>query len=274
MKALPAPGQPEAPTGIGEALRRARIDQGLSLHALAFDLNLSVQLLEAVETEAWDRIPPGRERPYTRQIAERLGVDPADFSERWNQLPGSPDQEPADPRREHMERILMGALTAGSMLLVLWLVVPGRNLRHPALALPAVTEHDAPARWNPAEPAGPYPVVGEVLPEVPVNEDGILVNLRAQDTCEVRITRDGDPAEQRRSLRISDPWRLRVKGPFTITLDNGGVATLDVAGRRIRSGAAVGEPWTGRFGENGAWLVPEVTFSKEPTAPESDQEGE
>ena len=277
MEALRGEGasQDGTPTGIGEALREARIAQGLSLHALAFDLNLSVRILEAIEAEAWGRVPPGRERPYTRQIALRLGLDPAAFSDRWGQLPGAPDQEPADPRREHLERILMGALTGGTMLLVLWLVVPGRNLRHPAAQVPILAERAAPARWVPSEPAGPYPVVGEVLPEVPVNEEGVLVALRAQDACSATVARDGDPAVLQRSLRTSDAWRLRVKGPFSISLDNGGVAQLDVAGRRIRVGTALGQPWTGRFGENGAWIVPEPVVSKEPpTAPESDQEGE
>lgn len=262
--------------GIGEALREARIAQGLSLYALAFDLNLSVHLLEAIESEAWERLPPGRERPYARQVAERLGMDPAAFSEQWSQLPGSPDQEPADPRREHMERILMSALTAGTILLVLWLVVPGRNLRHPHPEAAIPEEHAVPARWVPSEPAGLYPVVGEVLPEVPVNEEGVLITMRSQDTCDVTVAKDQDPGSaQKRSLRVSEPWRLRVKGPFSITLDNGGVVVLDVAGRRIRHGTAVGEPWTGRFGENGEWIVPEPVVSQNPpTAPETDQEGE
>lgn len=267
-------GAEGAPKGIGDALRQARIAQGLSLHALAFDLNLSVRVLEAVEAEAWDRVPQGRERPYARQIAERLGVDPEAYSEQWNQVPGSVEQEPPDPRREHQERILMGALSAGTLLLVLWLVVPGRNLRRPQGQPEVAVDRTGPSRWKPSEPEGPYPVVGEVLPEVPVNEEGVLVSMRAQDTCEVTVGRDPASA-QKRSLRVSDPWRLRVKGPFTISMDNGGVVVLDVAGRRIRHGTAVGEPWTGQFGENGEWIVPEVPVDRNPpTAPETDQEGE
>ena len=276
MEALTAEEGAPGATGIGEALREARITQGLSLYALAFDLSLSVHIVEAIEAEAWDRVPPGRERPYTRQIAERLGLDPEAFSEQWQQLPGSTEQEAPDPRREHLERILMGALTAGTALVLLWLVVPGRNLRQPRALAPALVDRAGPARWMPSEPAGPYPVVGEVLPEVPVNEEGVLVALRAQDTCGVTITRDQEPASaQKRALRISEPWRLRVKGPFTVALDNGGVVVLDVAGHRIRHGTAVGEPWTGRFLENGEWMVPETVVSKNPpTAPETDQEGE
>jgi hypothetical protein len=186
------------------------------------------------------------------------------------------DPEPPDPRREQMERVLMGALTAGTILLVLWLVVPGRNLRPDKPRAVPAEEHAAPARWKPLEPAGPYPVVGEVLPEAPVTEEGVLVSLRGLDTCEATVAREGDPASsQHRTLRVSEPWTLRMKGPFTVSLDNAGVVILDVAGRRIRHGGAVGEAWIGRFGENGEWIQPEAPVNPNPpTAPESDQEGD
>lgn len=264
------------PEGIGGILRRARLDQGLSLYTLAYDLNLSVHVLEAVEAEAWDCVPPGRERPYVRQVAERLGVDLAAHPEAFGRLPGAMDPEPPDPRRERMERILMGSLTAGSILLVLWLIVPGRNLRPGKTQARPGEDGALPLRWKPQVQTGPYPVVGEVLPEAPVTEEGVLIFLRGQDTCEASVARDGDPASTlQRTLRVSDPWTLRVKGPFTITLGNAGVVILDVAGKRIRHGAAVGEAWTGRFGANGDWIVPEAPVDPgPPTAPESDQEGE
>ena len=46
----------------------------------------------------------------------------------------------------------------------------------------------------------------------------------------------------------------RVKGPFTLSLDNAGVVSVEVAGHSIRHGQSVGEPWTGRFGADGQWL--------------------
>jgi transcriptional regulator with XRE-family HTH domain len=272
-------GAEGVPAGMGAVLREARIAQGLSLYALAFDLNLSVHLLEAIETEAWDRLPPGRERPYVRQVAERLGVDPGAFAAQWSRLPGASDPEAPDPRREHQERVLMGVLSAGTVLLALWLVVPGRSLRQPRTVEATPELRSAQAPWKPSEPAGPNPVLGEVLPEVPVNEEGVLVLMRSQDACEVTVARDGDPAPpQKRTLRVSEPWRLRVKGPFSITLENAGVVILDVAGHRIRQGAAVGETWTGYFQDNGEWIPPMPPEEKNPpSAPESDpsvQEGE
>jgi hypothetical protein len=283
FKGYPNPGDgpgPGGPAGIGEVLRSTRINQGLSLFVLAHELNLSVPILEAVEAEAWDRLPPGRERPHTRLIAERLGVDLASFHEQWNQLPGALEQEPPDPRRESMERLLVSGITVGSLALLLWLVVPGPSLKRTPRAA-AVGEVDSrPAPWVPTNPAGPYPVVGEVLPEVPVNDEGVLISMRAMDTC-VAVIQPGSNGQgqpgpaQTRPLRVSEPWQVRVKGPFTISLDNAGVVALDVAGRHVRIGHTVGEPWTGRFDGNGEWLAPvEAMPQNPPTAPETDQNTE
>jgi len=268
------------PEGIGATLRTARLAQGLSLFALAHELNLSVQILEAVELEAWDRLPEGRERPHTRQIAERLGVDLGSFPDQWRQLPGVQDQEPPDPRQESIERILMSALTVGSVGLLLWLVVPGRSLRQGRVQPQQGEVHTGPSPWVQKDPASSFPVVGEVLPEAPLNEEGILVSMRALDACEAVIqgpealgqTSASPSAIQHRSLRVSEPWHLRVKGPFTLSLDNAGVVALEVAGRRIRHGRNVGEAWTGRFEANGEWDVPPPPEPlSPPTAPETDQ---
>lgn len=263
------------PAGVGGILRKARLEQGISLYALGFDLSISVRILEAIEADAWDRVPPGRERPYARQVAERLGVDLASLPDQWNQLPGGMEQEASDPRRERMERVLMGGLTAGTVLLVLWLVVPGRSLRRDRIVVAQASDRTPPLRWAPGAPAGPFPVVGEVLPEAPVNDEGVLVALRALDTCQVTVTPDQGGGGQARTMRVSDPWRLRVKGPFTISIDNAGMVVLDVAGRRVRHGGALGEAWTGRFSQAGELIVPEEPASKvPPSPPETDQEGE
>ena len=273
MAAEGAPARQAGPTGIGAALKAARLAQGFSLYALAHELKLSVQLLEAVEAEDWTRIPDGRERPHTRQIAERLGVDLGTFLEQWRELPGAQEQEPRDSRQEALERVLMSALTVGSVVLLLWLVVPGRSLRQGRAETVQGELRRAPAPWVPKDAAGLYPVVGEVLPEAPLNKDGVLVSMRAMDTCSAVIQGpDPNGAVQRQALRVSEPWHLRVKGPFTVTLDNAGVVALEVAGHRIRHGRNVGESWTGQFAENGDWKDPEPVETKPlPRVPDPDQ---
>jgi hypothetical protein len=117
-----------------------------------------------------------------------------------------------------------------------------------------------------------------MLPEAPRTEQGLLVNLRAQDACEAVVESEG---AQRlvRTLRVSDPWRLRVKGPFTLTLSNAGVVKVEVAGAPVPHGAAVGAAWTGRFDAEGRWLKPPAPRSPQvapetPPGGESEPEGE
>lgn len=255
--------------GLGVALERARLGKGLSREVLARELNLSIAVLEAIEQEQWDRLPPGLERPVTRQVAERLGVDPEAFANSWESVPGAVEAEPPDPRRDLLERLVMGVLTLGSVGLLLWLVIPGRRIRTGAGAGP---RHAPPPIHTPIympPPDQPYPVLGEVLPEAPRTEDGVLVSLRVLDSCEARIERED--GTEGRVLQVSEPWRLRIRGAFTIRLDNAGVVKLEVAGRPIAHGQSVGEAWQGRFGAEGQWLRQPVPEPKvRPSAPETD----
>ncbi|MBK8793608.1 MAG: helix-turn-helix domain-containing protein [Holophaga sp.] len=258
-------------TSLGAILRGARVAKGLSQQNLAQDLRMPVHLLAAIEADDWPRVPPGRERPLARRIALHVGLDLESCVEAWNQVPGALAQEAPDPKRERLERILTGVLTAGSVALLLWLVVPGRGIK----GEDSRSESHAPASvgtaWVPRTSTSVYPVLGEVLPEAPINADGILVNLRALDTCTGKIAANG--LETIQTLRVSEPWTLRVKGPFTLALDNAGVVTLEVAGRRILHGVAVGEPWTGRFDDEGRWILPEDLAPKVPLhIPQSETE--
>lgn len=267
---------------IGETLRSRRVAQGLSLFALAHELNLSVSIIEAVEAEAWHRLPKGRERPHTRLIAERLGVDLDLFLDQWDQLPGTIEQELPEPHREFLEKALVSTIMACSLI---WLVIPGPNLKRPMHVVSSTgkdVDLATPPSWTLKDQTSSYPVSGEVLPEVPVNSEGVIVSMRAIDTCEAsikqykNINNPNVQSEQKRMLLVSEPWRLRVKGPFTISLNNAGVVAVEVAGRCIRNGCSVGEPWSGQFGANGEWLLP-AAAAKQPkgrphTAPEADQE--
>lgn len=260
----------EAPPSLGATLREAREAAGLSREDLAQELNLSKRHLEAIEGDAWELMPPGRARPLARQVAERLGVDLDAQVEAFQCVPGLPEEEPLDPKRDRLEHLAMMGVGVASVLLVLWLVVPG-----PRLGKKLVSDRPGllPGQGLPSPPPpskAPYPVLGELIPEAPINAEGILVSLRALDGCSARIESEG-AAPQDHALRVSEPWRLRVKGPFTLTLDNAGVVNLEVAGRRVHHGQSVGQAWTGRFDAEGRWLrpvEPEVTD----TPPTDDQD--
>lgn len=264
---------------VGQLLQQARVAKGLSREALALELKLPLRHIEAIEADDWAALPAGRPRPLARQLGYRLGVDLEYHTGAFQIVPGGPESEPTDPRQERLERVVMGLLTAASVLVVLWLVVPGPRLgRKPTPSylstLPRATLPPPPA---PSE--APYPVLGELLPEAPLNEQGVLVSLRAMDACEVRIeaqpgTGGGPPMQpQARTLRVSEPWRLRVKGPFTLTLGNAGVVNVEVAGRHVPHGQSIGEVWTGRFDAEGRWVMPALpALPAEPPVPDDEAE--
>lgn len=266
MEAVTPPAEPE---GIGERLRQARVAQGLSQETLARELRLPLRLLIAIEQEDWKQIPPGRERPLARLVASRVGLDLDQHQSAFEELPGGIEQESPHPQHEAMERLLMGAISLGSIALLAWLVVPGRGLKS-RIPTTEVSRSASPlAPYVPSAQKMPFPVLGEVLPEAPINEEGIRVSLRAMDTCEAQI--QSPSALQKHSLRVSEPWSVRVKGPFTLSLDNAGVVEVEVAGHRIQHGKNVGEPWVGSFGADGILILPpKPKLESPPTAPETE----
>lgn len=255
--------------GLGELLRRARAAKGLSMEMLARELNLSPQVLLKLESEAWESLPSGQARPLVRQVARRLDVDVDAYREAFDRLPGAPESDAPDPRDERIEQIVMGVLTVGCAGLLAWLVIPGRDLRKGALPAMAADAAPAPAQARVDSPERQaYPVLGEVMPEAPRTEEGTLVSIRVLDACRAHLA--GEGLDRSRDLRVSEPWLLRIKGPFTLTLDNAGVATVEVGGRRIRHGQSVGEPWTGRFGADGQWLRTTPPIPEAATGPETE----
>jgi len=63
-------------TSIGEALRRERTRRGLDLKTVSNELKISLKFLEAIEAEAFDKLPGGMfTRSFVRQYSRYLGLD-------------------------------------------------------------------------------------------------------------------------------------------------------------------------------------------------------
>lgn len=263
---------------VGQILRDARVAKGLSREILAVELKLPLRHIEAIEADDWEALPPGRPRPLARQLAARLGVDLDVHTGAFLTVPGVRELAPPDPRQEKLERIVMVLLTAASVLVAVWLVVPGPSLGRKPSASYLTTLPKATLPPPPPPSTSPYPVLGELLPEAPLNDQGVLISLRSMDTCEVRLepAPESGAQPQVRTLRVSEPWRLRVKGPFALSLDNAGVVNVEVAGVRIVHGQNVGEAWTGRFDAEGHWLKPPpppLPSPVEPQPPDTEEDG-
>ncbi|GAA5335767.1 MULTISPECIES: RodZ domain-containing protein [Thermus] len=108
---------------LGERLRRAREEKGLSLKEAAERLSLKVGVLEALEACRFEALPePALVRGYLRRYARLLGLDPEPLLALY---PVVPSPEPPPPRKRGrpwslwlLLLLVLGALGYGAYLLL------------------------------------------------------------------------------------------------------------------------------------------------------------
>lgn len=112
---------------IGAALRQAREQHGLSLDDISRVTRIQPRFLEALEQEAYSRLPP---RPYIRGMvaayAREVGLDSgeavrdycADLDLREAQAPASPPDGPSDSVADKSSRFRPAPLAIGAVLAI------------------------------------------------------------------------------------------------------------------------------------------------------------
>lgn len=234
--------------------REKRLALGLEPETLAKELDVLPRFIRAIEGCDWAEIPSGHEYMLIEAMARRLEIDLKNHSVGRSSFQGGVNKEEARPGDLRRERIVMFAMTLATVAVLAWLLIPAKDMSQ----LPAKNPQPPPmqqSRWLKPDSDQPYPVLGEVFPESPITDDGILISLRATDTCNARIVTENGRT-QIQVLRMSEPWKLRIKGSFTISLDNAGVVVAEIAGHKIQHGAIVGQHWSGSFDAKGNWLRP------------------
>jgi transcriptional regulator with XRE-family HTH domain len=243
------------------AFRETREEMGIDPKRMAGELGIQPSVLEAIEALDWSDIPSDRAFDLSVAIAKRLGLDLDNYYVDRASFFGDINEKDTRPRDARREKAVMVTMTTATVAVLCWLLIPANDISAVAAKEgPAAATHAS--VWKKSQSDLTYPVLGEVFPESPITRDGALLSLRATDTCEARIVMErGHELEQ--TLRMSEPWKLRVKGAFSLHLDNAGVVAAEVAGVKISHGAGVGQQWSGAFDDRGNWLQPK----KHPRAP-------
>jgi DNA-binding XRE family transcriptional regulator len=248
-------------TRLQNEIQDKRRAMGLGREKIAAELNVSVDSIKAVEAGEWTSENYSEEYALAMQMAKRLGID----FERYIGLESSLDDlfeaktRPINPRSE---RAIMVAMTIGVVAMLGWLLIPAKDISRAADNGSQMQSADH-AIWRKPESDQKYPVLGEVFPEPPITSDGVLISLKATDTCETRILAE-DGQEHVQVLRMSEPWKLRVKGAFSLSLENAGVVAVEIAGAKIQHGVGVGQPWSGSFDALGNWIRTESASAQGP----------
>lgn len=153
---------------VGERLRAAREEKGLSLEDVAAQTRIPRRHLESLEASDWERLPaPTYSVGFAKSYASTVGLDRAEIGEQLRlEIGGTRPAaaaaeifEPADPARTMPKGLVIGAIVAVVLLVLLMSWYSSRSLEAPegevAAAPPiAAPTTSAPRPAAPAQPAG------------------------------------------------------------------------------------------------------------------------
>ncbi len=179
--------EPEVAT-VGQRLRAAREEKGLSLEDVAAQTRIPRRHLESLENSDWDRLPaPTYTNGFAKSYASAVGLDRVEIgdqlrSEMGGQRPATATDvfEPVDPARTMPRWLVLGAVGA---ILVLVLVLSWLNDRSIEGTEAAASEEAAPvADAGPVAPPA-------AAPATPATAQGPVV-ITANEQVWIQV-RDG-----------------------------------------------------------------------------------
>lgn len=253
-----AGGELETAT-VGERLRAAREEQGLTLEDIAARTRIPTRHLESVEASDWSKLPsPTYSVGFAKSYASTVGLDRTEIGEQlrsemsgYSPRTSAPPEvfEPADPARVMPRWLVIAAVLAVIAVVAGLLFARQRNLEGPdspgvAAEAPAVDATGAPAAQAPAAaPSGPVVLTANEPVWLQVSERGganlFMGELAAGQSFEVPATatapvlRTGKPEALRVSVGTADAPAI---GPAATTVRNVSLLPADL----MRGGGAAG----------------------------------
>jgi len=164
---------------VGERLRAAREEKGLSLEDIAAQTRIPQRHLESLETADWDKLPaPTYTTGFAKSYASAVGLDRSEIGEQLRAEMGgerSPNAaaevfEPADPARTMPKSLVFATIAAVIVLIVVMSWLNRRSLDQtdePSVAAPAAAQteiaNQQQAMPAPVAPAQPQTAEGPVM---------------------------------------------------------------------------------------------------------------
>jgi cytoskeleton protein RodZ len=242
---------------LGERLKRAREEKGLSLDAVAAQTRIPVRHLQNIEREDWEALPAITYAiGFTRNYATAVGLDGASVARELRERIGGPQSraaapeyyEQADPARVPPRSLAIAAIVLAALLILGYLLwrstLEGEPGGAPAAPV-AATETAAPPAAAP-QAAPPQAAAGQAVTLVATGEVWLRITdgpggpnlymgaMAAGDRFDV------PPTAQRPIIRTGRPHMLRASvggrdigplGPEQRTVDNFSLLPQDLAAR-------------------------------------------
>jgi cytoskeleton protein RodZ len=248
-------------TSIGERLRRQRLQKKISLEQIALETKIGVRMLEAIESEQFDKLPGGVfRRSFVLQYARALGLDADEIAAELKQLSHF-DEVPAIPTADMIpsrapaarpifpfgDLNAMQGSTLGSLLAAVG-VIMACALIYSWLQTPAEAPQVARAPLaQPAEaPPAPAPREGtqaaDQTPadEAPASTAPVRVDLNAGEEVWISVSSDGRTVfanalqpHETKSIEASEKVRILIgnAGGVEITLNGKPIGPIGPRGQ-------------------------------------------
>jgi cytoskeleton protein RodZ len=213
-------------TGIGRALRAARVRRGKSLDDASRETRVRTDYLQALEDESFEAL--GSDvyvRGFLRSYAKYLGLNHDKVVSVYERAFGRARPGPAPVERAP------GVTPSEAVILTErkrpnWLLAAGAA----GIALAAAAAIGVLNRST----AVPDPARLEEPPAVPVMPPTVEVGLTAHQDIEVELVLDGDRIE-RFTLEEGQGRSFEAEGSITVRLSEGGVTEVIVNGHRLKA---------------------------------------
>jgi cytoskeletal protein RodZ len=174
---------------VGDRLRSARLEQGISLEDVASRTRIPTRHLESLESSDWSRLPaPTYTIGFAKNYAGVLGLDRSEIADALRQEMGAgtlaprPEAqvfEPADPARVMPRWLVVLALLILAGVVAAFLLLRERDLSAPdevaapaEKAAPAASPAPAPPAQPAAAPTGPVVITASEPAWIQVRERG------------------------------------------------------------------------------------------------------
>ena len=167
---------------VGERLRAAREEKGLSLEDVAAQTRIPRRHLESIESADWNNLPaPTYTIGFARSYASAVGLDRTEVADQLRAEMGgqrttatSEVFEPADPARTMPKSLVIGAIVAVIALIILMSWLSRRSLDQPDEGVANTPVAEAPAQQQPAAP----PAAAAQGPVVLTATDAVWLSIK------------------------------------------------------------------------------------------------
>lgn len=183
--------QDRDPASIGERLRRAREERGLSLDDVANQTRIPIRHLQHIEQEQWDALPGATYCVgFVRSYANMIGLDGPELGRELRdrlgtttvRAPAPQYYEPADPSRVPPRSLALVAAIVAAVVIILYVVWRSSLNNEAEPVATATPEASAPAAQASApaqQQAQPAAVAGQAVTLTATQEVWLRINDEA-----------------------------------------------------------------------------------------------